>query len=347
MNNLINLYNKHFGHLPVQTEMLAKAGSNRNYVRLTAPDQSTVIGVVSPDVDESKCFVRLARHFAERGIPVPAIYAVSPDYSCYIQEDLGRTALYDVLASGRNNGGQYSPEQVALLKRTIRLLPHMQVEGARGMKWEEMLPPREFNHRAAMFDLNYFKYMFLKTSDLPFDEELLEDDLQLLANDLVKLAGGHDTFLYRDFQARNVMLKHQAPGSDEALAESSPVMIDFQGGQRGPVYYDVASFLSQASARYSHALRYELAGEYLEELQGLVDWAPDRATFDHNLLLFVLFRTLQVLGAYGLRGRFERKQYFLDSIPPALDNLRQLLTDGVCRPYPYLEQVLQRLAAMQ
>lgn len=347
MNTLINLYNEHFGHLPVQTEMLAKAGSNRNYVRLTAPDQSTVIGVVSPDVEESKCFIRLARHFAERQIPVPEIYAVAPDYSCYLQEDLGRTALYDVLASGRKSGGLYSAEQIALLKRTIRLLPHVQVEGGAGMEWEKNLPPREFNHRAAMFDLNYFKYMFLKTSDLPFDEEKLEDDLQQFADDLVAMAGGHDTFLYRDFQARNVMLKSAVASPEQHLEDCSPVMIDFQGGQRGPVYYDVASFLSQASARYPQALRYELAGEYLDELQSMVDWAPDRATFDRNLLLFVLFRTLQVLGAYGLRGRFERKQYFLDSIPPALDNLRQLLTDGVCRPYPYLEQVLQRLASMQ
>lgn len=338
MNNLIKLYQTHFGHLPVQTEMLEKAGSNRNYVRLTASDQTTVIGVVSPDVEESKCFIRLSRHFSARHIPVPEIIAVSDDTSCYIQEDLGRTALYDVLASGRKSGGFYSEEQVALLKRTIRLLPHVQVEGAVGMDWDQMLPPRDFNHRAAMFDLNYFKYMFLKTSDLPFDEERLEEDLQQLAEDLVRLAGGHETFLYRDFQARNVMLKKE---------EYSPVLIDFQGGQRGPIYYDVASFLSQASARYSQALRYELAGEYLDELSGLVDWAPDRETFDHNLLLFVLFRTLQVLGAYGLRGRFERKQYFLDSIPPALDNLRQLLTDGICKPYPYLEEVLMRLASMQ
>lgn len=342
MNCLINLYQEHFGFLPVQTEMLAKAGSNRNYMRLTAPDQSTVIGVVSPDVEESKCFIRLAEHFAKHHLPVPQIIAVSASVDCYLQEDLGRTALYDVLASGRKSGGQYTEDQIALLKRTIRLLPHMQVKGAKGMEWDKMLPPRAFNHRAAMFDLNYFKYMFLKTSDLPFDEEMLEDDLQQLAEDLVLLADGHDTFLYRDFQARNVMLK--CPQSEvSGLEDYQPVMIDFQGGQRGPVYYDVASFLSQASARYSQALRYELAGEYLNELQGLVDWAPDRQTFDHHLLLFVLFRTLQVLGAYGLRGRFERKQYFLDSIPPALDNLRQLLTDGVCKPYPYLEKVLQQL----
>lgn len=330
MDKLITLYEQTSGHKPVQTEMLAKAGSNRHYVRLTAPDQSTVIGVVSPDTEESRCFVHLARHFAEQHVPVPTIIAMADDYSCYLQEDLGRISLYDVLASGRKSGGQYNEEQIAHLRRSIRLLPHLQVEGAQGLNWDKLLPPRVFNQRAAMFDLNYFKYMFLKTSDLPFDEERLEDDMQQLAHDLALLDGGHPTFLYRDFQARNIMLR----GGEE------PVFIDFQGGQRGPIYYDVASFLSQASARYSQALRYSLAGDYLEELQSIAPWAPTREQFDHDLYLFILFRTLQVLGAYGLRGRFERKQYFLDSIPPALDNLRQLITDGACQPYPYLQEVL-------
>lgn len=339
MERLLNLYQETFGYLPVQTEMLAKAGSNRHYVRLTSPSQSTTIGVVSPDTTESECFIFLAHHFRKQGLPVPEIIATAQDYSCYLQEDLGRTALYDVLAPGRKAGGLYEEESVAMLRRTIRLLPHMQVEGARNLDWNRLLRPRDFTHRAAMFDLNYFKYMFLKTSDLPFDEESLEDDLQLLSQDLVAMADGHDTFLYRDFQARNVMLRS---GAAEGV-QVEPVFIDFQGGQRGPIYYDVASFLSQASARYSQALRYMLAGEYLDELRSIVPWAPSREVFDSNLQLFVLFRTLQVLGAYGLRGRFERKQYFLDSIPPALDNLRQLLTDGTCRPYPYLEETLRRL----
>lgn len=333
MDRLITLYEQTFGHKPVQTEMLAKAGSNRHYVRLTAPDQSTTIGVVSPDTEESRCFVHLAHHFGQHGVPVPTIMATAEDYSCYLQEDLGRISLYDVLASGRKSGGQYTEEQIEHLRRSIRLLPHLQTEGAQGLNWGELLPPRVFNQRAAMFDLNYFKYMFLKTSDLPFDEERLEDDMQQLAYDLAQLDGGHSTFLYRDFQARNIMLREG----------TEPVFIDFQGGQRGPIYYDVASFLSQASARYTQALRYSLAGEYLEELQSIVPWAPSRQKFDHDLLLFVLFRTLQVLGAYGLRGRFERKQYFLDSIPPALDNLRQLLTDDTCEPYPYLQEVLWEL----
>lgn len=336
MHSLLNLYNATFGFAPVQTETLAKAGSNRHYVRLTAPDQTTVIGVVSPDIDESRCFVKLARHFAERHLPVPHIISVAEDYGCYLQEDLGRQALYDVLSAGRQAGSQYSGEEIQLLKRTIRLLPHMQVEGAEGLDWDVLLPPRRFTPRAAMFDLNYFKYMFLRTSDLPFDEEQLEDDLLQLAADLAAMCQEHTTFLYRDFQARNVMVR---PDGELAL-------IDFQGGQCGPIYYDVASFLSQASARYPQSLRQELAEEYLSELRKVAPWAPSHEEFVSNLRLFYLFRTLQVLGAYGLRGRFERKPYFLNSIPPALDNLRQILAEGTVRPYPYLEKILCTLTSL-
>lgn len=337
MEHLISLYEETFGYRPIQTEMLAKAGSNRCYVRLTAPDQSSCIGVVSNDTEESRCFVYLAQHFAACGNAVPQIIAVAADYGCYLQEDLGRLSLYDALAAGRKAGGLYSDDEVKLLEESIRLLPHLQVEGAKDLDWNQILPPRSLNQRAAMFDLNYFKYMFLKTSDLPFDEERLEDDMQALASDLVAKSNGHKTFLYRDFQARNIMLRSLPDGSLQ------PVMIDFQGGQQGPIYYDVASFLSQASARYGQALRRHLAGVYLQELSHIVPWAPSREEFDNDLLLFILFRTMQVLGAYGLRGRFERKQYFLDSIPPALDNLRQLLTDGVCEPYPYLQEVLRKV----
>lgn len=327
---LLELYEKTFGTRPVQQENLAKAGSNRQYVRLTAADGTTTLGVVTPDTDESQCFVYLARHFRSRGLPAPEIFATDENVGCYIQEDFGKEALYDALKKGRTEG--YSESDKSLLEKTIRLLAHVQVEGAIGLDWERLTTPRHFSRRAAMFDLNYFKYMFLRTSDVPFDEERLEDDMQQLAADLTAMDEGHDTFLYRDFQARNVMLR-----------EGEPCLIDFQGGQRGPVYYDVASFLMQASAHYPEALRKELAASYLDELQGLVDWAPDETTYYERLRTFMFFRTLQVLGAYGLRGRFERKQYFLDSIPPALKNLRALIEQGAAKRYKYLEEIALRL----
>ncbi|MBQ0163741.1 MAG: phosphotransferase [Bacteroidaceae bacterium] len=334
MKRLTTLYRRLTGADPVRTECLPKAGSNRHYVRLFAADGSSVMGVLTSDLPEARCFVYLARHFRAQGIPAPAVLQVSDDCGCYIQEDLGTTSLYDALATGRQAGGVYGEAETALLRRTVRLLPHVQVEGAAGMDWERLTAPRRFCVRTAMFDLNYFKYMFLRTSDLPFDEERLEDDMQQMASDLAALSDGQPTFLYRDFQARNVMLR-----------EGEPVLIDFQGGQQGPVYYDVASFLMQASAHYPAALREELAGEYLAELSRLAPWAPQEQEFCSRLRLFMFFRTLQVLGAYGLRGRFERKPYFLNSIPAALQNLRALVEQGAASRYPYLAQLCLRLSA--
>lgn len=332
MQQLIQLYKTTFGLAPSKVETLPKAGSNRQYVRLTGlPPSPTVIGVVGTDIAENHAFVYVARHFAEKGLPVPAIYAVSDDESRYLQQDLGCRALYTAVAHGREHGGEYNDDEIALLRRTIRLLPHVQIEGAEGLDYDQLLQPRIFDRRAALFDLHYFKYCFLKTTDVPYNEVLLEDDFERLADHLVGCSEGQNTFLYRDFQGRNVML------SDD----NAPFLIDFQGGQRGPIHYDVASFLWQASAKYPQRLREELIADYMDELSLLITF--DRLAFRQHLLLFVLFRLLQVLGAYGLRGYVERKKYFLDSIPHAISSLRLLLLEDIAAPYPTLDAALRRM----
>ena len=331
MNNLLNLYKEWSGHAPLRTESLPKAGSNRQYVRIYAPDGSSVIGVIGPSVSENHCFVYLASHFASKGLPMPRIYAFSDNETCYIQQDLGQVSLYDTLAKARKNNYDYGKEETELLAHTIRLLAHVQIQGAEGLDFSQCLEPIRFDSQAAMFDLNYFKYSFLKTTDLPFNEIRLEADLQQLASDLAGDLAEEHYFLYRDFQARNVM-----------LLQGEPFFIDFQGGMRGPLAYDVASFLWQASARYPQTLRDTLINAYIDELQQLLPRFCEE-TFRQRLHLFVLFRILQVLGAYGLRGYVERKKYFLDSIPLAIQNLRRQLIDGIVSPYPYLNTVLQQL----
>lgn len=341
MQELQRLFAEHFGRLPQHAEALPKAGSNRQYVRLTDCDGTSAVGVVGTNVAENRTFVYLSRHFRERGLPVPEIFAVSPDGTRYLQTDFGQTSLYDALSRGRATA-EYGADERELLRRTIRLLPRLQVVGAEGLDVGRLLPPVRFDWQAALFDLNYFKYCFLRTTDVCFDEVRLENDLQQLAADLEGTSddNGHGadsmppTFLYRDFQARNVML----PTTDNGVA---PHFIDYQGGRIGPVQYDVASFLWQASARYPLSLREALIDEYVDELHSLCRF--DEAVFRRRLRLFVLFRLLQVLGAYGLRGYFERKKYFIDSIPPAIQSLRQQLSGGVCAPYPVLEETLRRM----
>ena len=320
--------------MPVNTVRLAGAGSNRVYYRLFDEDGNSVVGVVGTSRDENHAFIYLSEHFTKRQLPVPQILAVSDDGLRYLQTDLGEVSLFDAIRGGREAGGRYNLDEQELLKRTIRQLPNIQIRGARELDWKNCYPQPEFDEDSVLFDLNYFKYCFLKPSDLDFNELKLEANFRLFAKDLT--SEQCDSFMYRDFQARNVMLD----------AGGNPFFIDYQGGRKGPFYYDLASFLWQASARYSNKLRRELVLEYYNALQQYIE-VPSVRHFVARLSLFVLFRTLQVLGAYGFRGYFERKKHFLDSIPPAMDNLRALLKLGEdVFPYPYMMDMLRRLTDM-
>ena len=304
---------------------LSKGGSRRRYFRLAAGQGPSCIGVIGTDKDENAAFMAISAHFRKQGLPAPEVLAVSEDGLAYLQEDLGDDNLYDVIAPGRKKGA-YSPEERDLLKRTVALLPELQFRGAEGFDFSVCYPQSEFDGRNIDFDLNYFKYCFLKESGVEFNEITLQDDFEKFKADLLA-CGGTDTFMYRDFQSRNVM-----------LVDGQPYFIDFQGGRKGPIYYDVASFLWQASSRFSPSLREELLCEYLASLRRFA--SVDDAEFRSRLRLFVLFRCLQVLGAYGFRGLIERKEYFVQSIPAALDNLRAL---GDFPQYPYLDQVIKEL----
>ncbi len=368
MEKLIELYREWRGSSPVSCERLPGAGSNRAYYRLTGALDSTpntqhphsVIGCVGTSREENEAFIYLSRHFASKQLPVPEVFAVSSDHLCYLQADLGSTSLFDAIRSGREAGGHYSEQERELLRLTIRELPRLQFIGHEGLDYSHCYPQPQFDEEGIFFDLNYFKYCFLKATGIDFHEVRLEADFRALAKDL--LAETSDSFLYRDFQARNVMVIDHSPLTidhspltiDHSSTCSNNVQcsmfnvqccfIDFQGGRRGPSYYDLASFLWQASARYPDSLRKELTDEYYAAARKYTT-LPPRPEFYRRLRLFVFFRTLQVLGAYGFRGYFERKQHFIDSIPPALDNLRQLLADGAC-PYPHLSEVLSRLTAL-
>lgn len=331
---LSELYRKWCGSDPAAMEKLPGAGSNREYFRLHGADGKTVIGVEGTSADEDNSFIYLSDHFTRRQLPVPRVLAASGDGLYYLQTDLGTTSLYDAIKGGRDAGGRYNEREKQLLMRTIRQLPNIQIRGARGLDWNRCYPQPEFDEESVRFDLNYFKYCFLKPTELDFHELKLEANFRLFAKDLT--SERMESFLYRDFQARNVMLS----------ADGQPYFIDFQGGRKGPFYYDLASFLWQASAHYSFKLRRELIYAYYEELKKYTE-VPSVRHFAHRLSLFVLFRILQVLGAYGFRGYFERKQHFIDSVPPAIQNLRDLLKlDEKLFPYPYMMDMLRRLTEL-
>lgn len=332
MQKLLELYKQWHGSEPVSAERLPLAGSNREYYRITGDDGCSVIGAIGASRDENHAFIYLSGHFRKRQLPVPRILAVSDDELRYLQEDLGRVSLFSAISGGREAGGRYNQREKQLLVNTIRELPNIQIRGARELDWSNCYPQPEFDENSVLFDLNYFKYCFLKPAELDFHELKLEANFRLFAKDLV--AEKADSFMYRDFQARNIMLD----------ASGHPYFIDYQGGRKGPFYYDLASFLWQASAKYPYKLRRELTYEYYNSLKNYAE-VPSVRHFVERLSLFVLFRTLQVLGAYGFRGYFERKKHFLDSIPPAMQNLRELLKLNVFT-YPYLMDVLKRLTEL-
>lgn len=329
MQQLTTLFTQYTGKSNPQMNPLPSSGSNRKYFRIVRDDTS-LIGVYGQSREENHAFISLANHFYSRKLNVPKVVAVSDDEQFYLQEDLGDTVLFDAIKAGRNTG-VFSHEEKRWLHKTISLLADFQNIGARGLDFGVCYPQPEFNRRSVLWDLNYFKYSFLKTTGMEFQEDLLENDFELLAEKL--LEDRSNTFMYRDFQSRNVM-----------LVEGNPYFIDFQGGRKGPVYYDVASFLWQAKANFPAELRDELIRTYIDSLKKYQ--TVDEADFLKRLRQFVLFRTLQVLGAYGFRGYFEKKPHFIQSVPFALNNLRELLKDSFDR-YPYLCEVLNEMVELK
>ena len=329
MEKLRELYAEWKGERPQTVERITGSGSSREYYRFADAKGETVIGVIGKSLDENRAFIYVSRHFKKRKLAVPEILAVSDDGLRYLQSDLGSTSLFDALAEGRAAGGRYNLKEQELLRRTIRELPNVQIRGAREFDFTYCFPHQKFDLLSVLFDLYYFKYCFLFTTGIEYHELKMEADFNIFAKDLV--AEDNTCFMYRDFQARNVILDK----------DGNPQFIDYQGGRRGPIYYDLASFLWQASAKYSNKLRRELIYEYYNSLKNYTE-VPSPRHFVNRLGLFVLFRTLQVLGAYGFRGLYERKEHFIKSIPYAIDNLRELLA-GNDFPYPYLVSILRKI----
>ena len=317
-----------------EVSRLPGAGSGRRYFRLSGSRivngqeiPFSCIGVAGDSERDCRAFVSLAKVFGEAGVAVPEVYVASPDYMHYIQEDLGDTSLFSVISSNTADGDA-GGESVAekLVKEVMTSLVRMQT--VKASLWEDHVEYNPFGRRQAMWDLNYFKYEYLRPSGFDFDEDRLEDDFERFADDLTKVSETRGGFMYRDFQSRNVM-----------LSQGRPYFIDFQGGRRGPGVYDAISFLWQAKAGFTNGFRNRMMDHYFNERCAINGEARHPETETLQTQLFALFRTLQVLGAYGLRGLVERKAYFIESIPGALSNLKDLINIGAADRYPELKRV--------
>jgi aminoglycoside/choline kinase family phosphotransferase len=310
MDILSQLFEQHFHTpavevTPLQGEL---GGSGRKIIRLSA-GPSSAIGILYDVREENVAFLDFSRHFRRHGLPVPEIYGEDLSQGAYLEEDLGSTTLFEFLSKHRS-GENLSPEAVEAYRKVIFVLPRFQVEAGRDLNYKVCYPRGSFDRQSIAWDLNYFKYYFLRLAGIPFNEQALEDDFSRLTKFL--LSAGHDYFLYRDFQSRNIMWR-----------EGQPFFLDYQGGRKGALQYDVASLLYDAKADLPPELRRQLLDHYLDTLSGFVK--VEREAFLQHYYAFVYVRIMQALGAYGFRGFYERKVHFLQSVPYALKNLRWLL----------------------
>ncbi len=290
---------------PLQGQL---GGSGRRIIRLGS-GKLTAVGILYDVREENVAFLEFSRHFRRHGLPVPEIYTEDLSQGAYLEEDLGDTTLFEYLC-GNRDGEDIAPQAVEAYRKTVAMLPRFQIEAGRDLNYKVCYPRASFDRQSIAWDLNYFKYYFLRLAGIPFAEQALEDDFSRLTKFL--LAAPRDYFLYRDFQSRNVMLR-----------EGQPFFLDYQGGRKGALQYDIASLLFDAKADLPPDARQHLLDHYLDTLAGFI--ALDRAAFLQHYYGYVYVRIMQALGAYGFRGFYERKVHFLQSVPYALKNLRWLL----------------------
>src|SRR6266849_3572854 len=310
MDVLKKLFEQHFRSPVVSVQPLQGelGGSGRKIIRL-ASEKTSAIGILYGVREENVAFLEFSRHFRRHGLRVPEIYAEDLDQSAYLEQDLGDTTLFEFLSKNRA-GGNIAPQVVEAYRKVVAVLPRFQVEAGRDLNYSVCYPCASFDRQSIAWDLNYFKYYFLRLAGIPFNEQALENDFGRLTDFL--LSAPRDYFLYRDFQSRNILLR-----------DGDPFFVDYQGGRKGALQYDIASLLYDAKADLPPELRQQLLDHYLSTLAGFIKL--DREAFLQHYYAYVYIRIMQALGAYGFRGFYERKAHFLQSVPYALKNLRWLL----------------------
>lgn len=297
------LFEESIGSTANRIEKLPQSGSDRIYFRIYG-ENTSFIATYNLNTKENETFIYFTRHFLNASLPMPHIYSVNEEKTIYIQEDLGASSLLDKLEEHGHNDYTYG-----LFQQSLRKLLRVQVTGDVNLDYDQCLTAKEFGKQAIMSDLLYFKYYFLDTLKTPYDKQAMLNDFETLSIYLSDI--DHKYFMFRDFQSRNVIIEN-----DDAH------FIDYQGGMKGALQYDVASLLWQAKANLSEEWKNSLLEDYISEMEVLLSKTIDRTAFISQYNGYVLIRLLQVLGAYGFRGLFERKAHFVSSIPLALKNLR-------------------------
>jgi len=310
IESTLELYKKWRGKEAVSIDVLPRSGSERRYFRVHEQNGSTIIGTYGANIKENETFFYFSENFFSKKLPVANILAISDDRMFYLQEDFGDISLIDRLESEGCTDEIYN-----LFQKSLQTLAKLHVKGDEGLDYDRCLTNTEFGRQAIMADLLYFKYYFLDALRKPYDKQKLIDDFEALSNYLTHTE--YKYFMFRDFQSRNIMVKK----------DNSIHFIDYQGGMKGAPQYDVASMLWQARANLSDEWKEKLLNDYISALEKLINSKINKPVFKSQYNGYVMIRLLQVLGAYGFRGLFERKAHFLTSIPLALTNLKWFINN--------------------
>jgi len=305
-------------------DKLPQAGSERHYFRLNTSEKKYV-ATYGANIKENETFIYFSKHFAQKGLNTARILCISDDKAIYIQEDFGNVSLLDHL---EQKG--FTEEVYNYYKQSLQQLAMLQVKGHEGLDYKECLTNASFGKEAIMADLFYFKYYFLDALRRPYDKQKLIKDFEALSNYLSHTE--YKYFMFRDFQSRNIMVDSNGEAH----------FIDYQGGMKGAPQYDVASLLWQARANLKDEWKHNLLEDYMAAFENIIERPIDKAVFRSQYNGYVLIRLLQVLGAYGFRGLFERKAHFLTSIPLALQNLKWFVNNqGLGIALPEFKKVLE------
>lgn len=307
--SLYSLVQSYFGTDNFSAVPLVRSGSLRQYFRIHAYETS-IIGAYNENIAENNAFFSFQHHFHAKGLKVPEVLEIHSGKQSWLLEDLGDASLYDLIPQEGVKPGNES--LILKYELVLKDLAEFQVEGHHGLDYSAAYPRDSFDERSVSWDLNYFKYYFLKLFTEDFDEDILQDGFDKLILEAMKPSG--DFFMYRDFQSRNIMLK-----------DGVPHYIDFQGGRRGPLAYDVVSLLYQSRAAIDEEVRKRLMDFYFDAVSTKVNVV--KANFFREFKLFAFIRILQVLGAYGFRGKIQDRPLFLKSIPKSIEYLRNLLPE--------------------
>jgi aminoglycoside/choline kinase family phosphotransferase len=324
---LSGLFEKYAGTKPENIIKLPPSGSYREYYRIYSKNK-TFIGAYNNDTAENTAFLSFTKHFYSKNIPVPEVLAENREQNIYLLQDLGDTTLLNYIQN-LNYPNEVKPEVINIYKKAIDELPKFQVMGNEGLNYSLCYPRSAFDRQSMLWDLNYFKYYLLKLAKVPFNEQLLENDFEVFIDFL--LSADCNYFLYRDFQSRNVMISGE-----------QTYFIDYQGGRKGALHYDIASILFEAKTNLPPNLRDELLDHYIESLNKYLP-IPKQKFMEH-FYGYVYIRLMQAMGAYGFRGLYEKKELFLQSIPLALNHLEWLLENATLPvSLPELTKVWQYL----